>query len=110
MKEQIEWLFVLRYATGATDTSLQDAGNALISVAVQWAETHEFGIGGGYKIIPLGEHWYCEFNLGLTATRDGQMIKEIQAEYLLNLLFEYSIKRLHSLVGTYREFPVNQGE
>src|SRR5947209_3159792 len=104
MKYLGEWEFNL-LLQGCNDKRLMiNISNDLLSTAVQWAEKWELGIGGGYKLIPSSDGFQSRFQFGLTATKDGQLISETQAEDLLQHIMSFAASVKMAISGNWREF------
>src|SRR5947209_5932842 len=98
MKELVEWCFRFRLEPEAEEGEVPRAvAEAVIwDVATSWAEGRSLGIGGGPSEIGGGS-WQIRF--GLCATREGQLIPELQALALAGLMRKFCEERGAKLVG-----------
>jgi hypothetical protein len=80
----------------------------LLDEAVEWAEAHRLGVGGGYKpssteVNAAAASW--AFRFGLCATEDEQLISRASAADLWELLSAGCQRRGFACTGGFREFP-----
>jgi len=109
MKKLVEWCF--DFTVKSVKTIDRGTIELLFKLAIDWAESHKYGIGGGFNpIMPNGEAEVCLFKFGLTATKDNQFISEKDAHSLLSRLKQFCDKRGYELEGGYREFTQKELE
>jgi hypothetical protein len=87
VEERVEWCFEFQ-VTAARPIRRAEA-DKLLDEAVQWAEGHRLGVGGGYKpasaeVGNAALSW--AFRFGLCATEDEQLVPQPLARDLWGLL------------------------
>lgn len=103
MKQLVEWRFRFRLEPEAEVEEVPRAvAEAVIwDVATPWAEARGLGIGGGPCALGGGS-WEVRF--GLCATREGQLIPELQALALAGLMRKFCEERGGKLIGEVEDF------
>ena len=103
MRELVEWAF--RFTVTTPEPVPHREIEALLDDAVHWAEAHSFGVGGGFSSEgddATSSSW--DFEFGLCATLDHQLIPESRAKALLCHIRSKCSARGFSLQGGFREF------
>src|SRR5262245_58763397 len=75
MEERDEWCF--EFHVSASKPIRRAEADKLLDEAVEWAEAHRLGVGGGYEpasveVDKAAQSW--AFRFGLCATEDDQLI------------------------------------
>ena len=109
MKSLVEWCFEFTIKTVATID--RTTAELLLGVAITWAETKGYGIGGGFDSTMSESNvkvWFFKF--GLTATKEDQLIPEKDANELLIHLRQFCDVRSYDFEGGFREFTEKELE
>lgn len=105
MKEQIEWAFRFRLSGDSiVPEDIEAIANELFRYATAWAEQRDLGVGGGFDVEETLEGAICSFRFGLTATRDGQVVEESEAEGLMAFVSHVAAIRDCEVEGGFRPY------
>ncbi len=96
-----EWCFLFMLYNKSTKPVAYEAANALLDSMTEWADRHNWGIGGGFR-SPAGDKWH--FNFGLCLTETDEPIPRGKAEELMQLAVRWAQERGFSIRGGFRPF------
>lgn len=105
-----EWKFSFRVFPKPGVTPIpNDPMESLLFQMTDWAETYDYGIGGGYHKIqsPSSEPGW-EFGFGLCVTKDNQLIPQTKANELWKFVIACCEKNSWELTGEFREFTLEE--
>ncbi len=105
MEERVEWCFEFQVTAAKPIRRVEI--NKLLDEAVQWAEAHRLGGGGGYKpasaeVDSSAQSW--AFHFGLCATEDEQLIPRPLAHDLWGRLSAECERQGFICTGGFRAF------
>ena len=105
MDERDEWCF--EFVVTAAEPIPRAEADGLLTEAVDWAEGHRLGVGGGYRPASAeagGAAASWAFRFGLCATGDRQLISRSSAADLWERLAAACRRRGFACAGGFRAF------
>jgi hypothetical protein len=104
MTQLLDVAFEFVLFSSLSERQHEQQADKLHMAAVEWAEQHSLGIGGGFRVHAVKGGALSRHQFGLCATSDGQLVSIDQAQSLFAHLQATARQMGSDFVGGYHQF------